>query len=139
MRLEPVSALARSLGCACREKIPLSGCTSFKIGGPAALVIDAPEPAALQRLLGACREEEVPVLFLGNGSNVLAADSGFPGAVLRLSGGAPVIAGREDGGVLVDCRPGYRSRRCAGLRVKPGCRGWNLPTAFPERLAVRCI
>lgn len=99
MRLEPVSALARSLGCACREKIPLSGCTSFKIGGPAALVIDAPEPAALQRLLGACREEEVPVLFLGNGSNVLAADSGFPGAVLRLV------------------------RRCAGYSRKRGRRG----------------
>lgn len=99
MRLEPVSALARSLGCACREKIPLSGCTSFKIGGPAALVIDAPEPAALQQLLGACREEEVPVLFLGNGSNVLAADSRFS-------------------------RRGASSvRRCAGYSRKRGRRG----------------
>ena len=71
MRLEPVSALARSLGCVCREQAPLAGCTSFKIGGPAALLVDAPNPAALQRLLGCCREEEIPVLFLGNGSNVL--------------------------------------------------------------------
>lgn len=131
MRLEPVSALARSLGCACREKIPLSGCTSFKIGGPAALVIDAPEPAALQQLLGACREEEVPVLFLGNGSNVLAADSGFPGAVLRLSGGAPVIAGREDGGVLVDCPAGVPLKALCRFAREAGLSGLEFAYGIP--------
>lgn len=131
MRLEPVSALARSLGCVCREQAPLAGCTSFKIGGPAALLVDAPNPAALQRLLGCCREEEIPVLFLGNGSNVLAADSGYPGVVLRLTGGAPVIAGAADGGVLVDCPAGVPLKVLCRFAREEGLSGLEFAYGIP--------
>ena len=131
MRLEPVSALARSLGCVSREQAPLVGCTSFKIGGPAALLVDAPDPMALQRLLGACREEEIPVLFLGNGSNVLAADSGFPGVVLRLFGGTPSIAGTADGGVLVDCPAGVPLKALCRFAREAGLSGLEFAYGIP--------
>ena len=78
---------ARRLGCTAEENRPLAACTTFKIGGPADLYAVAPNGAAAGALLRRCQEDGIPVLFLGNGSNVLAGDGGFRGLVLRLDGG----------------------------------------------------
>lgn len=63
---------------------PLAGLTTYRIGGPA-LVYFEPADADDVAVLGGLLEEApaVPVLVLGRGSNLLVADSGFPGIVLR--------------------------------------------------------
>lgn len=38
----------------------------------------------LRRILGLCRDRNYPYLVLGNGSNILAADSGYAGVILHL-------------------------------------------------------
>lgn len=60
--------------------------TSFKIGGPADLLVTAPSAQAAEKALTFCRERELPVFFLGNGTNLLVSDEGIRGVVLRLSG-----------------------------------------------------
>lgn len=81
------------LGCAVTRALPLSGCTTFRIGGAAALAVTARETAALPALLRRLREEDVPWMTLGNGSNLLVSDRGFDGAVLRLAAGEVTRAG----------------------------------------------
>ena len=68
------------------HNVPLARLTTVGIGGPA-LYFGRPEQLAeLERLLLWAREASLAVFVVGLGSNVLAADSGVDGLVLRLSG-----------------------------------------------------
>lgn len=59
--------------------------TTFRIGGSAALYAKCKTVDALTMLTNACRDENIPTIPLGNGSNVLFADEGFSGVVLSMS------------------------------------------------------
>lgn len=63
---------------------PMARHTTFRIGGPAALLCELAEIHDVAEALRILREEEVPWTVLGKGSNVLVADSGYSGAVLIL-------------------------------------------------------
>ncbi len=63
---------------------PLAGYTSFRIGGPADLLVEVNTSAELDRLVRYCAGEGIPWLLLGRGTNVLIKDQGICGVVLRL-------------------------------------------------------
>ncbi len=89
-----------------RPNVALSGLTTFGIGGPADLLVEAPTPDAAVAACARLRAEGKPLTFLGGGSNVLVADSGVRGTVLRFHGGritreAPDVV-RVDAGVSVN-------------------------------------
>ena len=65
---------------------PLDKYTSFGIGGPADVMVFPEGAADVQAALRLCREERVPYLVLGGGSNLLVRDGGFRGVVLHLEG-----------------------------------------------------
>jgi UDP-N-acetylmuramate dehydrogenase len=54
------------------------------LGGPAALYLEARSTDDLAAVGRVLREAEVPLLVIGKGSNLLVADEGFSGVVLRL-------------------------------------------------------
>jgi len=56
--------------------------TSFGIGGPAAAVIVVEGVKELADLLECCRTNKLKYRFIGKGTNILVADSGFDGVVL---------------------------------------------------------
>ncbi|HHW12538.1 MAG TPA: FAD-binding protein, partial [Firmicutes bacterium] len=62
---------------------PLAGYTSFRIGGPADLLVEVNTRAELANLISYCERAGIPWFFLGRGSNVLVDDAGFRGVVLR--------------------------------------------------------
>lgn len=67
------------------ENVPLAAMTSFGIGGPARWLAS---PANRRELAGAAQfaaRSGLPVLFLGGGSNLLAADAGVEAVVVRLN------------------------------------------------------
>jgi UDP-N-acetylmuramate dehydrogenase len=63
---------------------PLAPLTTFGVGGPADWLVELRAVDELAPLLLAAREAHVPVTVLGGGSNVLVADRGVRGVVLRL-------------------------------------------------------
>ena len=70
---------------------PMSAHTSFRIGGPAdALVIAGSEDelAGVLKILQKFKDEgkDVPYILIGNGSNFLVSDEGYPGIMIRLGG-----------------------------------------------------
>ena len=65
---------------------PLSRHTTFGIGGPADLFATPTTPAELAGLLKAATAADVPVQFLGSGSNCLVSDGGVRGLVISLAG-----------------------------------------------------
>jgi UDP-N-acetylmuramate dehydrogenase len=81
--LAPLAEELRRLGAEPRVEEPLSRHTTFGIGGPAALLVDPPEAAALPAVLNAIAASGVPRLALGLGSNLLVSDEGYPGVVIK--------------------------------------------------------
>lgn len=66
------------------EKVELAPLTTYKLGGPAELFVDVDDRSVLAAVGEALQADPRPVLVLGRGSNLLIADSGFPGVVIRL-------------------------------------------------------
>jgi UDP-N-acetylmuramate dehydrogenase len=65
---------------AVRQRHPLARHTSFNIGGPAEHLVQSDVPASLVR---ECHERAIPYLLLGAGTNLLVADAGVEGLVIR--------------------------------------------------------
>lgn len=78
----PLAGLALVL----RRDVPLAPRTTLRIGGPARLLAEVSDEAALAGALTWAASEALPVLVLGKGSNLLVPDAGFPGLALVLAG-----------------------------------------------------
>jgi UDP-N-acetylmuramate dehydrogenase len=65
---------------------PLARHTTWRIGGPARFYCRVRTEEGLSRALAHADREGLPLALLGMGSNILVADEGFPGIVLRLEG-----------------------------------------------------
>jgi UDP-N-acetylmuramate dehydrogenase len=76
--------LRAACGPRVRTDVPLAPLTSFRIGGAAALYLEPEDDGDLAAASDAVRTSGIPWLILGKGSNILVADEGFPGVVLRL-------------------------------------------------------
>ncbi len=64
------------------EHEELSKHTSFKIGGPAEIFVKPSSVKQVSEITNYCRENNVPLLPLGKGSNVLVSDNGIDGVVM---------------------------------------------------------
>lgn len=86
--LERAEAILRGrCGDRVRTDLPMSMLTTFRIGGPAALFLEADSSDDLAAVAEAIGEATVPFVVVGKGSNVLVSDEGFHGIVLRLGRG----------------------------------------------------
>jgi UDP-N-acetylmuramate dehydrogenase len=81
---EAARILRGTVGDRLRQGFPLAPLTSFRLGGPAALYLEAESNADLATAAAVVGETGVPFLVVGKGSNILVSDLGFPGLVLRL-------------------------------------------------------
>ncbi len=72
---------------AVRESEPMTRHTTYRIGGPAAVLLECDTVADLMCATTVLSEEGVDWTVLGKGSNVLVSDTGYEGAVLVLGKG----------------------------------------------------
>jgi UDP-N-acetylmuramate dehydrogenase len=87
-RIARAEAILRAAcGDRVRTRFPMAPLTSFRIGGPAALFLEPGSERDLVAAGEAVRETDIPFVVLGKGSNILVADAGFSGLVLRLGRG----------------------------------------------------
>ncbi len=66
------------------DKEPMSAHTSFKIGGPADILVRPGSVEELKACLALLREHHVPWQIIGNGSNLLVSDAGIEGVVIEM-------------------------------------------------------
>lgn len=62
----------------------MSSYTTFKIGGPAEVLIKIETVEQLQEVLNLAKTESIPLTIIGNGSNLLVKDKGIKGIVLKI-------------------------------------------------------
>ena len=64
---------------------PMSRHTSFRIGGPADVLLLPRTVADLRQIVATARETALPLTVIGNGSNLLIKDGGLRGLVLKVA------------------------------------------------------
>ena len=57
--------------------------TTFKVGGKVDLVLYPETEEQCMELISLAKKENIPLIFLGNGSNVLGSDHGYRGVIVR--------------------------------------------------------
>jgi UDP-N-acetylmuramate dehydrogenase len=120
--------LRASVGERLRMDFPLAPLTTFRLGGPAALYLEPESETDLAAAGRAIAAAQIPVLILGKGSNVLVADAGFPGLVLRL--GRAFRWSARDGNVLT-AGASMPLPALAGIALRHGLRGLEFGVAIP--------
>jgi UDP-N-acetylmuramate dehydrogenase len=63
----------------------LADFTTLRLGGPAGRLVEAADEAAIVAAVRAADAAGTPLLILAGGSNLVVADAGFPGTVLRIA------------------------------------------------------
>lgn len=100
------TALAAIPGLSVSAGAPLAPLTTFKVGGPAEWLVETTTGAAIVAVVQLAHRHGVPVTMLGGGSNVLVADAGIRGVVLRPRGGVVQALGpdlvRADASVTIN-------------------------------------
>jgi UDP-N-acetylmuramate dehydrogenase len=77
------SRLASIDGLRVEKDAPLSRYTRFGLGGPASLLVDAGNENALRDAILYLKSETIPFVVIGGGSNLVVADAGYPGVIIR--------------------------------------------------------
>ena len=114
-------------GLRIHEQAELSRYTRFGIGGPADVVVDAFNEGSLIAAFTAIRNNRVPLEVIGEGSNLIVADAGFRGAILRSRASQLVFDGTRvrvaAGAVLQTLVDETIARGLAGVHTMTGIPG----------------
>jgi len=122
-------ALTRALGPdRVQPSVSLAPMTTFRVGGPADWFIETRSSDEILAALTAARAVGLPVTMLGGGSNVLVADSGVRGLVIRPRGGEvrQIDPGhvRADASITINGLVRWTiNHGCAGLEAWAGTPG----------------
>ena len=109
-------------------RFPLAPLTTFRLGGPAALYLEAESDADLAAAGRVVGRHGLPFFVLGKGSNILVADAGFPGLVVRLGRGFRYAA--LDGTQLV-AGAAMPLPRASGVALQHELSGLEFGVAIP--------
>ena len=123
-----IESFAEKIGCEVKRNVPLSGFTTFKIGGPAELMVIPRSADALSQTVKKCFESGITPFILGNGSNLLVADSGIKGVTLYI-GALDGIS--LEGGEIIRCAAGVSVSRLCCFALENGLAGLEFAYGIP--------
>jgi UDP-N-acetylmuramate dehydrogenase len=116
-----------------QENIALAPLTTLKIGGLARYFVAAKDAGEVREAVAWAREKNLPVFVLGGGSNLLIADAGWPGLVLKIA-----IAGiqrrpdlDEQGKTIFDVGAGETWDKFVSEAVRARCAGVECLSGIP--------
>jgi len=112
------------------ENIPLAPLTTFGIGGPARYFVEAPTAADVAEAMTFAEASNTPLFVLGGGSNLLIADAGWPGLVVKIA-----ILGierrQESGKIFFDAGAGESWDALVSQAVAANCAGIECLSGIP--------
>ena len=111
-----------------KKDVPLSGFTTWNVGGAARYFCQPESLAQLKKAIGFADEFGLNKLFLGNGSNLLVSDEGFEGLAIRLGAS---FGNLESNGNLIKASAGTPLYKLADVANKAGSSCFNFLTGIP--------
>lgn len=118
-----------------RENVPLSSLTSFRIGGPARIVVFPHSEQELEDTMNRIQKHELPWHLMGNGTNILAPDNGYNGVLIVLN--KPFTSFRIDG-TFIRCSAGDSLAAVSKAAVSSGLMGMEGLSGIPGTVGGAC-
>ena len=110
---------------------PMCRHTSFRIGGPAAALVLVNDEAELSAVLGAVTSMGAEHMIIGNGSNLLVSDEGYPGIMIKLAGDFESIIRVADDPCRVRVGAAVLMSRTAAFLTENGLSGFEFASGIP--------
>ena len=125
-------ALEKSLPSVLWQRdVPMSRCTTLRIGGPADCLAEPADTASLQALHRLARQFDLPVTVMGNGSNLLVLDGGIRGLVIRFG---KAFSQAKVEGDRIRAQSGILLSELAQLAMRSGLSGLEFAAGIPGTL-----
>ena len=112
--------------------VPMSGYTTFRVGGPADCLIDISSLSCLQSAVTFARQHALPLTIIGNGSNLLVRDGGIRGIVIRISSSYNNVESPSD--TTICCESGISLSSLAQYALSHGLAGFEPLSGIPGSL-----
>ena len=106
---------------------PMKKHTTFRVGGPADVLVQ-PDETALAAILALCRQNHVPYSFIGNGSNLLVGDKGIRGVVIEMT---DPMGNIEVDGTKITAQAGAMLSKIANTAASNGLGGMEFAAGIP--------
>ncbi len=115
-----------------QENISLAPLTTFRVGGPARFFVEAKSIPDVQEAVTFAQSNNLPLFVLGGGSNLVVADIGWPGLVLRIAiTGIEPRSAEIKGKTLFDVGAGESWDRFVSHAVVAQCAGVECLSGIP--------
>lgn len=114
------------------QQEPLSGHTTFRIGGPALYYLIPETMEEVREALDYAKSKQLPFYVVGKGSNILFSDKGFPGVIIEIGKGLERMEIKEDGTVIAQA--GISLSAMAARLAKEGLAGFAFAGGIPGTL-----
>ena len=116
-----------------QENTPLAPLTTLRLGGPARFFVEAKSAGEVREAVAFAASKTLPLFVLGGGSNLVVADSGWPGLVLKVAmPGIDQRPGHDAAGkVLFDVGAGESWDRFVSHAVMAKCAGVECLSGIP--------
>ena len=106
---------------------PMKKHTTFRVGGPADVLVQ-PDETALAAVLALCRQYHVSYSFIGNGSNLLVGDKGIRGVVIEMT---EPMGNTEVHGTRITAQAGAMLSKIANTAASNGLGGMEFAAGIP--------
>ena len=106
---------------------PMKKHTTFRVGGPADVLVQ-PDETALAAILALCRQYHVSYSFIGNGSNLLVGDKGIRGVVIEMT---DPMGNIEVHGTRITAQAGAMLSKIANTAASNGLGGMEFAAGIP--------
>lgn len=110
---------------------PMSSHTSFKIGGTADMFVSVKSIDEIKSLIKLARENEIPYMIMGNGSNMLVGDGGIRGLVIQIGHD---FAECEINGNVITAQAGVMMSKIAAHALRASLSGFETLSGIPGTL-----
>lgn len=107
---------------------PMSKHTTFEIGGPADVYVMPKTPEDVAAVVKVCRDADVPMIAVGNGSDLLVSDDGLRCVVMQLLDN---MAGVRVEGTRIVAQAGATNAQVARVALDAGLAGYEFASGIP--------
>lgn len=129
MKKEFVEKISELIGC---EKIlidePMSRHTSFKVGGPADMLVLPSSAEEILNVVNVCKTDDIPFTVIGNGSNLLVSDKGVRGVVIKIGKNMSDITLQDN---IIYAQSGASLAMVASVAVNNNLAGFEFASGIP--------
>ncbi|MCR4437005.1 MAG: UDP-N-acetylmuramate dehydrogenase [Clostridiales bacterium] len=110
---------------------PMKNHTSFKVGGPADLLVTPANAGQILKILEICKDQEIPFLVMGNGTNLVVRDKGFRGVAIKIFDRFGKYSVNNN---ILEAEAGILLSKLSNIALRHGLTGLEFASGIPGTL-----